>query len=133
MSLSILIINVNCRCDSQTFRDWVAVYDGINSAASKLDQFCGDQTTLEWPEVVAHFTSTRNAMYIQFVSNSVFNLTTVSKNTYVTGFLGSFQTPNPHKPPCNKYVTYLTTYVGYIRRATKPTVSVPVIWNSFDN
>ena len=29
--------------------------------------------------------------------------------------------------------TYLTTYVGYIRRATKPTVSVPVMWNSIDN
>ncbi len=31
-------------------------------------------------------------------------LTTVSKNTYITGFLGSFQNPNPHRPPCNKYV-----------------------------
>ncbi len=29
-------------------------------------------------------------------------------------FLGSFQTPNPHIPPYNKYVTYLTTYVGCI-------------------
>ncbi len=42
------------------------------------------------------------------------NLTTVSKNTYVTGFLGSFQTPNPHGPHYNKYVTYLTTYVGLL-------------------
>ncbi len=32
-------------------------------------------------------------------------LTTISKNTYVTGFLGSFQTPNPYRPPYNKYVT----------------------------
>ncbi len=32
------------------------------------------------------------------------NLTTVSKNTYVTGFLGSFQTPNPHIPPYSEYV-----------------------------
>ena len=62
-----------------------------------------------------------------------FNLITVSKKTYVNGFLGSFQTPNPHRPPYDKYVTYLTTYVGYIRRATKPTVSVPVMWNSFDD
>ena len=60
------------------------------------------------------------------------NLTTVSKNNYVTGFLGSFKTPNPYIAPYNKYVTYLTTYGGYIRRATKITVSVPVMWNSFD-
>ncbi len=40
------------------------------------------------------------------------NLTTVLKNTYITGFLGSYQTPNPHIPPYNKYATYLTTYVG---------------------
>ena len=32
------------------------------------------------------------------------NLTTVSKNNYVTGFLGSFQTPKLHRPPCNKSV-----------------------------
>ena len=59
------------------------------------------------------------------------NLTTVSKNTYVTGFLGSFQTPKPHIPPYSKYVTYLTTYVAYIRRATKTitlgTMYVPIM------
>ena len=71
----------------------------------------------------------QNLIYSAFIVN----LTTVSKNTYVNGFLGSFQTPNLHRPPYNKYITYLTTYVGYIRRATKTTVSVPVMWNSFDN
>ncbi len=40
----------------------------------------------------------------------IINLTTVSKNTYVTGFLGSFQTPNPHIPPYNKYVTYADSF-----------------------
>ncbi len=64
---------------------------------------------------------------------SFINLTIFSKNTYVTVFLGSFQTPNLYIPPYNKYVTYLTAYVGYIRRATKPTVSVPVMWISFDS
>ncbi len=73
-----------------------------------------------------------NIRYGQATQKKI-NLTTVSKNTYVTGSLGSFQTPNPHIPPYNEYPTYLTTYVGYIRRATKPTVSVPVMWNSFDN
>ncbi len=48
--------------------------------------------------------------YNFFVSRLPLNLTTVSKNTYVTGFLGSFQTPNPRWPPYNKYVIYLTTY-----------------------
>ncbi len=38
---------------------------------------------------------------------SFFNLTTVSKNTHVTGFLGSFQTPNPHIPP-NNFLQFLT-------------------------
>ena len=41
---------------------------------------------------------------IMILKTSFFNLTTVSKNTYVTGFLGSFQTPNPHIPPYNKYL-----------------------------
>ncbi len=41
----------------------------------------------------------------------MFKLTTVSKNTYDTGFMGSFPTPNPHRPLFKKYVTCLTTTV----------------------
>ncbi len=43
----------------------------------------------------------QNLIYSAFIVN----LTTVSKNTYVNGFLGSFQTPNLHRSPYNKYVT----------------------------
>ena len=51
-------------------------------------------------------------IYSSYLSD--INLTMVSKNTYITGILGSFQTPNPQRLPHNKYVTYLTTYVIYI-------------------
>ncbi len=57
------------------------------------------------------------------------NLTTVSKNTYVTGFLGSFQIPNPNRPPCNKYGTYLTINSKGIQPIIKlGTIYAPGIW-----
>ncbi len=47
------------------------------------------------------------------------NLTTVSKNTHVTSFLGSFQTPNPHIPPYSKYVRIIKINSKSIQPITK--------------
>ncbi len=41
---------------------------------------------------------------VRFFYQQFINLTMPSKKKYVTGFPGSFQTVNPHRPPYNKYV-----------------------------
>ncbi len=59
----------------------------------------------------------------------LFNLTTVSKNTYVTGFPGSLQTPYPHIPPYNKYVTKLGT-INALRGLKRPQKTVVRLTNA---
>ncbi len=55
-------------------------------------------------ELLIHNQKIQPKIARDMVLSCIINLTTVSKNTYVTGFLGSFQTPNPHIPSYNKYV-----------------------------